>query len=124
MSLVSSAILKTRWGVLSSIMVARVEPHLELSARDAARAGARNLSLPQLGDERFCGEIVIHRKGDYQYNLLHLMQLDKAGESEETTCQENIGFIYCVEVNLDDVVVIRLVGLQDREGWKVLVRSS
>jgi len=25
--------------------------------------------------------------------------------------EENTGFIYCVEVNLDDVVVIRLVGL-------------
>ena len=62
------------------------------------------------------GEIVIHRKGDYQYNLLHLMQLDKAGESEETTCQENTGFIYCVEVNLDDVVVIRLVGLHQPRG--------
>jgi len=26
--------------------------------------------------------------------------------------EENTGFIYCIEVNLDDVVVIRLVGLQ------------
>jgi len=25
--------------------------------------------------------------------------------------EENTGFIYCVEVNLDDVVVIRMVGL-------------
>jgi len=46
------------------------------------------------------------------------------GQGTMPVIEENTGFIYCVEVNLDDVVVIRLVGLQDREGWKVLVRSS
>jgi len=36
------------------------------------------------------------------------------GQGTMPVIEENTGFIYCVEVNLDDVVVIRLVGLHHR----------
>ena len=34
------------------------------------------------------------------------------GQGTMPVIEENTGFIYCVEVNLDDVVGIRLVGLR------------